>query len=29
MFYKTIEDLTNEIDSYKENIETTNKAKND
>jgi len=29
MFYKTIEDLTNEIDSYKENIQTTNKAKND
>jgi len=29
MFYKTIEDLTNEINSYKENIETTNKAKND
>jgi len=29
MFYKTIDDLTNEIDSYKENIQTTNKAKND
>lgn len=29
MFYKTIEDLTNEIDSYKENIQTINKAKND
>lgn len=29
MFYKTIQDLTDEIDSYKEKVQTDQKTKND